>query len=332
MTIGKRTRARASGNTEHDAERSPRAVLIAQALDALRFHGWFFCVSDLGAPWAVQLPGNRFAAVHAVLDGACVVTVQGHPEPLRLGPGDLVVLPRDDIHSVADRPGRRPMPISAVVGIDRRDRNATTFVHGGSGARTRLLTASFVADMRSAAGLVAGLPAAIPLRAGTRACERIGPVLALVRAEAAQPDGISSAVLRRAAEILFIQALREALLSAQPTTGWLAAAADPRLAAVLTAMHADPGRRWTLAGLARLANLSRTAFFQRFQTRLGQTPAEYLQDWRLRIAARRLRGSEDSIGAIAAAAGYESPSAFARAFRRATGQSPKSFRAAREPA
>jgi AraC-like DNA-binding protein len=97
-------------------------------------------------------------------------------------------------------------------------------------------------------------------------------------------------------------------------------------------MHADPGRRWTLAGLARLANLSRTAFFQRFQTRLGQTPAEYLQDWRLRIAARRLRGSEDSIGAIAAAAGYESPSAFARAFRRATGQSPKSFRAAREPA
>lgn len=330
MTIGRRNRTGASGNTEHDAEGSPRAVLIAQALDALRFHGWFFCVSELGAPWALQLPGKRFAAMHAVLDGTCVVTVDGASEAVRLGPGDLAILPRDDIHAVADRAGRKPIPVSAIAGIDRRDRNATRFTHGGSGARTRLLTASFVADARSAAGLVAALPPVIVLRAGTPACARIEPVLALVRGEAAQPDGISGAVLRRAAEILFIQALREALSSAHATTGWLAAAADARLAPVLTAMHAEPARRWTLAGLARLANLSRTAFFERFQRRLEQTPAEYLQGWRLQLAARRLRTTQESIGAIAAAAGYDSPSAFARAFRRAMGQSPHAFRTARE--
>ena len=331
-TISRTAPHRAAANALDDADRSPRAVLIAQVLDALRFHGWFFCVSELSAPWALQLPGGRLAAVHAVLEGECVVSLEGDPAPVRLSAGDVVVLPRDELHAISDRPGRQATPVTAIAGVDRRDRQATTFAYGGGGLRTRLLTASFAADMRMAQAIVAGLSAMMVLRAGTPACARLAPVLALVRAEAEQPAGGSSAVLRRAAEVLFIQALREALLSAQPTTGWLAAAADPRLAAVLTAMHADPGRRWTLAGLARLANLSRTAFFQRFQTRLGQTPAEYLQDWRLRIAARRLRGSEDSIGAIAAAAGYESPSAFARAFRRATGQSPKSFRAAREPA
>jgi AraC-like DNA-binding protein len=330
MTIGNRPGARAPGSTQDDADGSPRSVLVAQALDALRFRGWFFCVSDLSAPWALRLPGGRFAAMHVVLEGACVVGCAGETGMLRLDRGDVVVLPRDDIHFVADRPGRRPIPISAIAGIDRRDRNATTFAYGGGGARTRLLTASFVADTRGAAGLVAGLPAAIALRTETGACARIDPMLALLRAEAAQPDGISAAVLRRAAEILFIQALREALLSARPTTGWLAAAGDPRLAAALTAMHAEPERRWTLAGLARLAHLSRTAFFERFQSCLGQTPAAYLQDWRLQLAARRLRATPDSVGVVAAAAGYDSPSAFARAFRRVHGLSPKAFRGAGE--
>lgn len=321
---------RASARTQVDTERSPRSQLVAQVLDALRFHGWYFCISELTAPWGLQLPGGRLAAVHAVLEGECVVTVVGERTALRLGVGDIVVLPRDDIHAIADRPGREARPVGAVAGIDRRDRNATAFAYGGGGARTRLLTASFAADMRTAEAIVAGLPAAIALRAGTAACERIAPVLALVRTEAAQPGGVSSAVLRRAAEILFIQALREALLAARPASGWLAAASDPRLAAALTKMHAQPERRWTLAGLARLAHLSRTAFFERFHSRLGQTPAAYLQWWRLQLAAQRLRETEDSIGSIAVAVGYGSPSAFARAFRRALGRSPNQFRAARE--
>lgn len=329
-TIGMHAPQRASASTDVDADRSHRATVIAQVLDALRFHGWFFCISELTAPWALRLPGGRLAAVHAVLEGECVVTVVGEPIGVHLGAGDVVVLPRDDIHAVSDRPGRQARPVSAIAGIDRCDRNATTFAYGGGGVRSRLLTASFAADMRAAKAIVAGLPAAIALRAGTAACARIAPVLALVRTEAAQPGGVSTAVLRRAAEILFIQALREALLDVSPATGWLAAASDPRLAAALTALHAQPERRWTLAGLAQLAHLSRTAFFERFHASVGQTPAEYLQWWRLQLAARRLCETEDSVGSIAMTVGYGSPSAFARAFRRALGRSPNEFRAARE--
>ena len=316
----------AAENALDDADRSPRAALIAQVLDALRFHGWFFCVSELTAPWALQLPGGRLAALHAVLEGECVVWLMNEPTPVRLTAGDVAVLPRDEIHAVSDRPGRQAMPVAAIAGLDRRDRRATTFAYGGGGARTQLLTASFTADMRMAQTIVAALPAMMVLRAGTRASAHLEPVLAMVRAEAGQPAGVSSAVLRRAAEVLFIQALRGALLDAAPAAGWLAAASDPRLAPALRALHEQPQHRWTLPELARLSHLSRTAFFERFRTCMGQTPADYLQWWRLQLAAQRLRETQDSVLEIAVAIGYDNASAFARVFKRVMGESPSGFR------
>jgi methylphosphotriester-DNA--protein-cysteine methyltransferase len=69
-----------------------------------------------------------------------------------------------------------------------------------------------------------------------------------------------------------------------------------------------------------------TSFFNRFQAHLGQTPGEYLQWWRLQLAAQKLKETRESISEIAMAVGYESASAFARAFKRAMGHSPNNFR------
>jgi AraC-like DNA-binding protein len=325
-TIGSPRRPRASARPEVDAAGTPRAALIAQVLDGLQFRGWFFCLSELRAPWALGLPGGRLAALHAVLDGRCVLSLQGQRGSTPLAAGDLVLLPRDELHALADRPGRQPRPIATVQEIDRRDRVATTLRYGGTGAVTRLLSASFVAAAPAAAAIVAALPPAVVLRAGSAAATRIQPVLSLVRGEAAGAGAASAAVLRRAAEVLFIQALREALVGTPAGGGWLGAASDPRLAAALLALHAQPERRWTLASLAQSAHLSRTAFFERFNAQLGQTPMEYLLAWRLHLAAQRLRATQDRIGVIAAAAGYDSPSAFARAFRRCFGAAPSAFR------
>lgn len=299
---------------------------MSDLLDRLRFDGWFFCLSEMTAPWAVQLPGGRLAAIHVVLEGACILEVARGAHRVSLRAGDIAVLPRDEVHVVADRRGRIALPATAIPGIDPHDRTVLRLRHGGGGSMTRLLSASFDAETDEPSALLAGLPPLIALRVGTRAAARLSPVVALIRAEADAFEEGSPAVLRRSAETLFVQALRETLLSSRVDSGWLAAAADPRLAAALSAIHLRPERAWTLPALARLVHLSRSTFFDRFQACMGMTPAEYLNRVRLARAAERLAGSRESIGAIAASVGYESPSAFARAFRRATGASPTAFR------
>jgi AraC-like DNA-binding protein len=52
---------------------------------------------------------------------------------------------------------------------------------------------------------------------------------------------------------------------------------------------------------------------------------EYLIRWRMLLAGDRLKYSDDSLSAIASSLGYESESAFGKAFRRVMGCSPRQY-------
>ncbi len=70
-------------------------------------------------------------------------------------------------------------------------------------------------------------------------------------------------------------------------TGWLAGLGEERISRALSAMHADPFRRWTVKELAGVALMSRSIFAQRFAATVGEPPLHYLARWRLNIAADR---------------------------------------------
>ena len=67
---------------------------------------------------------------------------------------------------------------------------------------------------------------------------------------------------------------------------------------------------------------------------MGVAPLDYLLRWRMRLAARELRGGRKSVSAVALSLGYESESAFSHAFKRVMGAAPMHFKsaAARAPA
>jgi len=109
-------------------------------------------------------------------------------------------------------------------------------------------------------------------------------------------------------------------------TGWLAGTRDPEVGRALTMMHRSPSRPWTIASLAHEVGMSRSVLAERFRHYLGDTPMAYLTRWRLRLGAQLLQTTSHSVAQVALEVGYESEAAFNRAFKRATGAPPATWR------
>lgn len=81
-----------------------------------------------------------------------------------------------------------------------------------------------------------------------------------------------------------------------------------------------------LEGLAGLAGFSPFHFHRIFAALMGETVAEYIRRLRLAAAVQRLLQSEAAVTEIALAAGYETPAAFTKAFRKRFGIAPITLR------
>ena len=88
----------------------------------------------------------------------------------------------------------------------------------------------------------------------------------------------------------------------------------------------EPGLDWTVDSLAADVGVSRATLARRFISRTGDSPAAFLTRWRMDVAARRLRDTDDTVAAIAHSLGYTSEFAFNRAFTRERRISPGRYR------
>jgi AraC-like DNA-binding protein len=99
------------------------------------------------------------------------------------------------------------------------------------------------------------------------------------------------------------------------------------VAEVLQRVVDDLDRPWTLEGVAATAGYQEHHFVHIFTAVIGEPPLRHLRRLRLERAAYQLISDPAlSVHAIASSAGYGSIEAFSRAFRRAFGASPRSFR------
>jgi AraC family transcriptional regulator len=101
-----------------------------------------------------------------------------------------------------------------------------------------------------------------------------------------------------------------------------------RIAALLEYVRTHLDADLNVAVLAERAGFSPFHFQRIFRVALGETIGDYVRRARLQRAAIRLREAGEPITEIALESGYETPSAFARAFASVYGQSPSAFRAA----
>ncbi len=119
--------------------------------------------------------------------------------------------------------------------------------------------------------------------------------------------------LQRLFEVLVVMLLRQAMKKHADKIGLIAGLYDKRICKAIIAIHERPEFDWHIEDLADTAGLSRSQFMECFKTSVGQTPAQYLREWRLTLARQDLEKGE-RVKVVAPRYGYGSQEALSRAF------------------
>jgi hypothetical protein len=260
---------------------SDRMVGMDALSDVLRvahLTGGVFLHADFFAPWCMAArvgpehcapalgPASHLILYHYVVEGELRIRVDGGDgEGLVLGTGDVVLLPRNDLHLVGSDLTLPPVAGSDII-QPPKDGGLFSIHHGGSGRRTRMICGFLGCDCGEENPVISTLPSLLKLDAEQGgAAEWIRSTFQYAAEEVAAGRPGSETVLAKLSELLFVEAVRRyAQALPQGQTGWLAGLRDPYVARALALLHHNITRPWNVDDLSREVGLSRSALADRF--------------------------------------------------------------------
>lgn len=268
--------------------------------------------------WGVRYHAYGAPGFAVVLAGAAWVMIDGR-EPLRLTKGDFLLLPSTPAFSLCSDPDVDSIPVEPQGRAVR---------HGEQEGEPDFvaLGGSFMFERVNAALLLSLMPDLVHVPAGEGGASRLARLIELLSEECVREDAGKELIIRRMLEVLLVEVLRRPNAGSEAIpAGLVKGMRLPGLARALSAMHANIRANWTVAELAGIAGMSRSAFAARFNEMLGCAPIEYRARWRMALARDALMRGVKSLDHIAEEIGYESASAFSTAFRKRNGVAPGIF-------
>lgn len=318
--------------------------VLSDVLQAVRLTGAVYFDVDAGSPWVGETPSTqRIAAAvmpgvehiisfHAIVSGSCWAAIDdGSVPPVRVSEGDVLLYPGGAPNVLSSSPGQRG---EVNMGMYYRpvDENLPfAIIHGGTGdERTRFICGYLGLDAKPFNPLLSALPQMICLRKPADGRTWVTDLFRVAMAEGGRRQEGGETILAKLSELMFVELIRRYLETLpEDARGWLSGLRDPHVGEALRLIHARPAEDWTLDRLARAVGLSRTSFSGRFTEFVGVSPMQYIARWRLQLARRLLERPQVSIAQAAAEVGYESETAFNRAFKRYVGMPPGIWRKGR---
>ena len=313
---------------------------VSDVLRVAHLTGGVFLHAEFFAPWCIAGrlapehcapalgPASHLIIYHYVIEGNFRIRVEGEDgKELVVGAGEVVLLPRNDLHLIGS-----DLSVPPVVGSDiihpPKDGGLSSIRHGGTGERTRMICGFLGCSSAKGNPVLSTLPPLLRLNVEQGgAAEWIRSTFQYAAEEVSTGRVGSETVLAKLSELLFVEAVRryaETLPDGQ--TGWFAGLREPFVARALALLHRDVTRRWTVDDLGREVGLSRSALADRFIRLIGVPPMHYLANWRMEVAAQKLRNTNASLAQVAEIVGYDSEAAFSRAFKKAFGTAPATWR------
>jgi AraC-like DNA-binding protein len=275
---------------------------------------------DNVSPSGKEASPTDLAHFAMITRGNCWLSVHGNPEQIPLTGGDCFLLSRGTSIVLRDNPRTRARWSFREI-AEKAYSNVAH--HGGGGAPTTIVCGSMSFDRASLKPITQLLPDFILVKGDQAHTAALHNTMQTLASEIAEQSPGSEVVATRLAEVLFIQILRAHIASgSERNEGWLRAIFDPQIGTALGAIHNKVHSPWTVESIATAAGMSRSAFAARFKELLGQTPLEYVTEWRMQKAMQLLEQGDKRLIDIARSVGYETDAAFSKAFKRVVGVSP----------
>ncbi|MFF3488973.1 AraC family transcriptional regulator [Streptomyces sp. NPDC002701] len=296
--------------------------LLSEVFDVVEIRGLVSGGFTARGPWVTRSALTDPLKFIAMARGRARLATDGIGAPLHLQSGDIAILNGRTWLELRGGTGEGPtreieMPVGYSSFHDVTDlADADDIVLGGH----------VELNPAGEALLLEALPPVGHVRASAAAAPRLCSSLDRILNEVTGNLMGSAFAIRQHGQLLLLDMLRAYVDQAVLPPGRLRLLADEQLRPALDLMHAEPGRPWRLAELARAASMSRTTFAARFRLVAGMPPLTYLSRWRMLLAQRALREGDDRIASLASVLGYASESAFSTAFKREVGEAPRHYR------
>ncbi|MBJ3816153.1 AraC family transcriptional regulator [Shimwellia pseudoproteus] len=270
------------------------------------------------AQWGLHFPVADGLTLFAVQQGSARFCTRENRQWHTLNTGDAIIVTRPQRIALTTLTGT--LTGRAESAPSQKSHYRTDY----GGDNLVILTGHMALDPGAASLLLDQLPRVVML---SQLAEASPGIMDALCREIRTPGPGAEAITAPLMQLMIVEGLRSAIRQRQTVTpGWMRALDDPRMVRVLSAIHQSPAHPWTLPGLAEIATLSRAGFARRFALLAGSTPLHYLAHWRVQLAAKALRTTQQPVKTIAFALGFGSKSAFSTAFRRIYGVSPAQLR------
>jgi len=295
--------------------------ILSDILSKVKLSSVVYFKSDFSEPWGMDVPKGPFAQFHIVTKGQCVLKTK--EKSIRLFAGDIVVFPFGASHWLANNEKSKRYQGQDVV---QSILSGKSLFEGGQ-LSTTLVCGHFEFDRSLDHPFIKELPSIIHIKdTDLKQFSWLKSITDLVIEEAGKEQSGSGVIVNKLGEILFVHTLRAFIEKNKSKDGFIAAIQDERISKVLKEIHSSAQQDWNLEQLAQIGGMSRTGFANRFKSLTGETPFNYITQWRLLKAKELLEESSLSVGEIAEQVGYQSEAAFNRVFKKRISQTPLKYR------
>ena len=296
-------------------------ALVENLLNSMDVRIEAFALCRVALDSALVIPGLPELKIIYVMTGTVYLTIEGNDRQ-ELPPGSIVLIPknRPQVQAGSKEPEHR----FNVKEIPHDGSHKLLYVDAGASHDTQVLCGWLRLGLTPEFNVFDGL--LNPISANLNSSAFVRSAFETMIDESRFRTAGSLTLANTLMKACMVELFRQNLGGEERDGGSPAIFLKPGLSRAVTAILNQPAAPHSVASLAKIACMSRSAFAKAFEETIGATPIEFVARARLARAHDLILATDESVSSIAESVGFASRSHFSSRFRERYGDDPTAYR------